>query len=733
MKYDGSLWHLDDSLRLSHACTQDTADNCSSLGSESAEGRAELKLLASKRIEHRGVRRESGAGVQFADSRLFAARAMARGTGDGQGRNIWLRMEQLGVPLSDESRAEVPVESFDWEALYDNPAPVIAKLTAKLPAIREILVDRKGEDSLEPPGNPAENQELKQIDPRKVRNIASWNNGGTVYWLIHEDYQSGNSATPNEQYLHLVSGTGSAKLNVIDLSTRLGADGTLAKSTDQEVNAFNHLWPSGFDIVTVVAGRYLLASGHWLHDADRWGLVYDLQKNKTLYLNGYLPNATATKSLSITDDGRIFVVTTGNGQIYFYDTVSGKQVLSGSYVDDELVIYDQNGYYMATYEGSQFVFLKFPGAPGYLSFKQFAKALQRPEIVKAVFSGKVASEAPDLAPPPRLSFSASNAWPGQLRMSISATGVRELAKLRLFADGQPWTEMPMNGQNYSLDETAAMPAQARWLTAVAMDAAGSESAPVTHALPKDTRPSSRKLFVFGIGTDTYANLDKTLQLKFAVSDAKNFMSAVKAQRSGYYQSIETMPFLNAPGLKTELPKSLRSTAQAAGPDDTIMLFVSGHGYRGPDSKLYLVLTETSTRNVEETSLSWDDLARAFADTKARIIVFIDACHSGAVPNGGSNDEIADALSARQVRFTVVAAAKGRQESFEEPALGGGVFTSAIVKAIVSNRAATDTNSNGTIELSELYSKIKPQVLTEMGGLQTPWLARADMVGEVPLF
>ena len=38
---------------------------------------------------------------------------------------------------------------------------------------------------------------------------------------------------------------------------------------------------------------------------------------------------------------------------------------------------------------------------------------------------------------------------------------------------------------------------------------------------------------------------------------------------------------------------------------------------------------------------------------AHIIVFIDACHSGAVPNGGSNDEIADALSAHQVRFTGV--------------------------------------------------------------------------------
>ncbi len=67
-------------------------------------------------------------------------------------------------------------------------------------------------------------------------------------------------------------------------------------------------------------------------------------------------------------------------------------------------------------------------------------------------------------------------------------------------------------------------------------------------------------------------------------------------------------------------------------------------------------------------------------------------------------------------FTVIAAAKGRQESFE-----------------MSDRAAVDANSNGVIELSEFYRRIKPSILTLMNGNQTPWLARVDMIGEVPLF
>ncbi len=36
-----------------------------------------------------------------------------------------------------------------------------------------------------------------------------------------------------------------------------------------------------------------------------------------------------------------------------------------------------------------------------------------------------------------------------------------------------------------------------------------------------------------------------------------------------------MPFIDAPNLKTELPKVLKTIAQSATEGDTIMLFVSG--------------------------------------------------------------------------------------------------------------------------------------------------------------
>ncbi len=443
------------------------------------------------------------------------------------------------------------------------------------------------------------------------------------------------------------------------------------------------------------------------------------------------------KAMSISSDGKIFIVSNSNGRVYFYSTTTGKQILSGNYLDDEIVVFTPEGYYMSTYEGSQFVFLKFPGLPGYLSFKQFAKTLNRPDIIKAALAGFQAETVPELTPPPRLSVQSRLSDPknGVLHVSLSIDSTIALARLQFFIDGQTWTDQKITGGSTHAKETLDLrvPAQSKWLTAVAADVAGSESVPVTIPLGHDARASSRKLYLVGVGTNLYPKLPQDRQLRFAVDDARALVSAVRRQNDGYYGSIDSRSFLDAPNLKTELPSALRSIAQTANQDDTVMLFVSGHGYRSRDNKLYLIIKESAPGSLATTSLAWDDLARAFDGAKARIIVFIDACHAGAAPDGGSNDEVVDALSAHQVRFTVLAAAKGREQSFEGVTAQNGVFTEAIVKAITSDRAAVDTNKNGVIELSELYGKIKPAILGEMNGQQTPWLARADMIGDVPLF
>jgi hypothetical protein len=99
--------------------------------------------------------------------------------------------------------------------------------------------------------------------------------------------------------------------------------------------------------------------------------------------------------------------------------------------------------------------------------------------------------------------------------------------------------------------------------------------------------------------------------------------------------------------------------------------------------------------------------------------------------GAANDDAVSTSIGRAAPVTLIAASKGRQLSHEE--FDGGVFTTAIVKAIGASSGATDTNGNGAIELAELYRQIKRDVVRATRYKQTPWIARNNMVGETPLF
>src|SRR5262249_59802604 len=171
--------------------------------------------------------------------------------------------------------------------------------------------------------------------------------------------------------------------------------------------------------------------------------------------------------------------------------------------------------------------------------------------------------APSLTPPPRLRVAATPLVrsPGSVRLSISATSSEPLDKLRLFIDGQLWHERAVEGRQIDWNETIEVPAQSRWLTAVIADTSGSESVPVAETLPRDERPSRRKLYAVAVGTDTYPLMPADLQLRYAVSDARNFLSAVTRQNSGYYAAVESSELFDWPGFRAHLATPVRSLAQ----------------------------------------------------------------------------------------------------------------------------------------------------------------------------
>ena len=182
--------------------------------------------------------------------------------------------------------------------------------------------------------------------------------------------------------------------------------------------------------------------------------------------------------------------------------------------------------------------------------------------------------------------------------------------------------------------------------------------------------------------------------------------------------------------KVNLLNKLRQIVSSATEQDTIMLFAAGHGFRSAASgRFFLATRQTRLDDLDRTSIAWKDIAAAFERSRARVVVLLDACHAGSV--AGANDDAVSALLNRGGPITVVAATKGRQLSLEYD--DGGAFATALVNAITTKRDQTDANANGAVELSELYGVVKRSVLSMTRGEQTPWIARNEMIGEIPLF
>lgn len=481
----------------------------------------------------------------------------------------------------------------------------------------------------------------------------------------------------------------------------------------------------------VFDNRWLLIAAPAGHSAA----IVDLEApDNPIFVYG-LKDIADVQSIARTYDGRRLVQLNSDGRFHIYEVASGNVVISGRYIDEEIIFFTPEGYFWSSHEGSHFVHLMFPGREGLYSLRQFASTLDRPDIIQSVLTGVSRSTMPQLSTPPSLQIeigvSASNAG-REAMLRYRASSTVGLQKLIIYLDGSVENEVQLSSRSESSSITFQLPPEARWISAVAVDINGYESVAQDAALLQPSAPTESRLHIIAFGTDEYRDREFE-NLTGAKLDAGNFVAMLEIQAGALYGKIETPELLDEQHLKEDLPRRIREVVANARANDTIMMFAAGHGIQAADGKFYLITHATKKSSPETTALAWDEIAQAFDGVKARVIIFLDACRSGATGQSATNDQATSLLTQRSNAITVIAASKGRQNSQEEVNLGGGLFTNAILQAVINDRAKTDSNGNGVIELSELYGSVKGQVSVKTDGEQTPWIARNRMVGQVPLF
>ncbi|MBX3171725.1 MAG: caspase family protein [Candidatus Eremiobacteraeota bacterium] len=334
----------------------------------------------------------------------------------------------------------------------------------------------------------------------------------------------------------------------------------------------------------------------------------------------------------------------------------------------------------------------------------FEKAY-RPGLLKSFGSAtaRSAAQAPVAGlriQPPEVSFQ-SPAPGAQVPQRIVEVriGVKDMGggagEPRLFVNGKAVPQaVRREGGDYLLQ--APLQAGVNELRCSAMDKSGTVESRGDRLRVTCTAVPARKpkLIVVALGVNQAGNAPK---LSFAEKDAQSLSEKLQ---SPLFESSEVR-LLTGEKARTEvLRRTFEELGKDAQPQDTLVLFLAGHG--SLDSQGYHFLMAPGQPSVDGPILAqW---LREFPAQKQFVI--LDTCHAGAV-----SDEIASSFALSQQRMArgsgvyMLAACRSDQSALELPSLQHGLLTYSLLEGLNS----APPNSRQQVTVSGLVYYVCSQV------------------------
>jgi formylglycine-generating enzyme required for sulfatase activity len=223
-----------------------------------------------------------------------------------------------------------------------------------------------------------------------------------------------------------------------------------------------------------------------------------------------------------------------------------------------------------------------------------------------------------------------------------------------------------------------------------------------------------------IGITRYANPD--LNLAYAAADAQALAKVLTDPEVGAYKPENVRVLLDDQATRKNIVSALNTWLKnRVTPDDSVIIFYSGHGALGAGSEAYWVTYDADAEDLAASAISNKEISSAIGGLAARRkVTLIDSCFSEAtakkyravVPNN-----VFDEFKGTGV--VTMTASTGAQKSVEVN--GHGAFTFHLLDAL---QGKADANNNGVVELDEIWTYLNERVqrtAADAGNRQTPVL------------
>jgi hypothetical protein len=168
--------------------------------------------------------------------------------------------------------------------------------------------------------------------------------------------------------------------------------------------------------------------------------------------------------------------------------------------------------------------------------------------------------------------------------------------------------------------------------------------------------------------------------------------------------------------------------------DVAMLFMAGHGINNNVGDFYFMPVNADAERLNATCVGYQEIKRTIDANAGKLLVFMDACHSGNVL--GNTQQRAAAVSEAVSELTgadngpvVFTSSTGRQFSLESAEWNNGAFTKALVEGL-NGKAELPGNNTITVKSLDYYISTRVKELT--GGRQAPTTIIPNSIPDFPI-
>ncbi len=339
----------------------------------------------------------------------------------------------------------------------------------------------------------------------------------------------------------------------------------------------------------------------------------------------------------------------------------------------------------------------------------------------------------------------------------------DLLRYNVFVNGVPLhggIGVPITGRNFRGSERIELSGGPNRIDVVAYDAGGAESLHANaSATPAAATPGD--LYYIGFGVSSYR--DPQYRLAFPHKDVQDVGEVFAAMEGGAYRKVHAVTYVDERATVANLKAAKALLAQAR-VDDTVVVFVAGHGVHSEDAAAdyYFATYETDLARLASTAAKFELIESMLQDIAPRKkLLLMDTCESGERDDGAEQRTIASAgsrgLTARGLvrvkaaptrastptreylldreRFieldpllrsgaVVLSSSRGSELSYELVALGNGVFTEHLLVALTSRDP--DLDGDGSVSTAELLQFMQRRVADATEGLQHPTIDRDNL-------